>query len=182
VSALLALGVGAWVGRSVRGGVADQFLVKHADRIVPVAAYTPGPAVIDVSDAASLHRVAERFDTVVLHHAGPTEDVFVVRDLDATYRLVVPGGLPRPRRSKPPVPAARTPRRIVRGPKPAVRASRPGPMVSRERVSQEQAPAEPALAEPASELVPEATDSDLTTPLPRVFAPNPGGLWGFATT
>ena len=66
-----------------------------------------GTAVIDVSDAESLHRVAERFDTVVLHHAGPDEDVFVVRDLDATYRLVVPG-IPARQRGKPPVPT-RTP-------------------------------------------------------------------------
>jgi hypothetical protein len=113
VSALLALGIGAWVGRSVRGGVADQFLVKHADRIVPVAAYTPGPAVIDVSDAASLHRVAERFDTVVLHHAGPDGDTFAVRDLDLTYRFVVPGVPDRPR-GKPPVPP-----RVAPAPAPA---------------------------------------------------------------
>ena len=87
----MALGAGAWVGRIGRGDVADQFLVRHADRILPVAVVQPGPTVIDVSDAESLHRVAERFDTVVLHHAGPDEDVFAVRDLDATYRFVVPG-------------------------------------------------------------------------------------------
>ena len=127
VLALVGLGAGAWIGRSVRGGVADQFLVKHADRIVPVAAFTPGPAVIDVSDAESLHRVAERFDTVVLHHAGPDEDVFVVRDLDATYRLVVPG-IPARQRGKPPVPT-RTP---VTAPEPAPLAedlTAPLPMV-----------------------------------------------------
>jgi hypothetical protein len=103
VAALLALVLGAWAGRPV-GGVADQFLVKHADRIVPVAAFTPGPAVIDVSDPESLHRVAERFDTVVLHHTAGGQNVFVVRDVDATYRLVLPGEQPR-RRGKPPVPA-----------------------------------------------------------------------------
>jgi hypothetical protein len=103
--ALGALAVAAWVGRSLGRGVADQFLVRHADRIVPVAAFTSGPAVIDVSDAESLHRVAERFDTIVLHHASPDEDVFVVRDLDATYRYVVPGASNR-RRGKPPVPAS----------------------------------------------------------------------------
>ena len=102
--ALIAFTAGAWIGRSVRGGAADQFLVRHADRIVPVQAFTPGPTVIDVADAESLHRVAERFDTVVLHHTGPDEDVFVVRDVDATYRLVIPGELER-RRGKPPVPA-----------------------------------------------------------------------------
>jgi hypothetical protein len=59
-----------------------------------------------VSDAESLHRVAERFDTVVLHHAGADEDTFAVRDVDATYRFVVPVG-PDGRRGKPPVPAPR---------------------------------------------------------------------------
>jgi hypothetical protein len=101
--ALVTLGAAARVGRFGRGDVADQFLVRHADRILPVASFSPGPTVIDVSDAESLHRVAERFDTVVLHHAGPDEDVFAVRDLDATYRFVVPGASDR-RRSMPPVP------------------------------------------------------------------------------
>jgi hypothetical protein len=101
---LVALAAGAWVGRIGRGDVADQFLMRHADRILPVAAFTPGPTVIDVSDAESLHRVAERFDTVVLHHAGEDEDVFAVRDVDATYRFVVPG-MPDRRRGRPPVPA-----------------------------------------------------------------------------
>ncbi|WP_324275321.1 hypothetical protein [Blastococcus brunescens] len=106
--ALVALGGGAWVGRIGRGDVADQFLVRHADRILPVASFTPGTTVIDVSDAEALHRVAERFDTVVLHHAGEDEDVFAVRDVDATYRFVVPG-MPDRRRGKPPVPAPVSP-------------------------------------------------------------------------
>jgi hypothetical protein len=88
--------------RTARGDAADEFVVRHADRILPVAAFDPGPTVIDVSDAASLHRVAERFDTLVLHHAGEEEDVFAVRDVDATYRFVVPGG--REARARPPVP------------------------------------------------------------------------------
>jgi signal peptidase I len=102
--ALAVLAVAAWIGRSGRGDVADQFLVRHADRILPVAAFDPGPTVIDVSDAESLHRVAERFDALVLHHAGPDEDVFAVRDIDATYRFVVPGS-PDRQRGLPPVPA-----------------------------------------------------------------------------
>jgi hypothetical protein len=102
--ALVALGAGAWMGRTSRDDVADQFLVRHADRILPVAAFTPGRTVIDVADAESLRRVAERFDTLVLHHAGPDEDVFAVRDVDATYRFVVPGA-PGRRRGMPPVPA-----------------------------------------------------------------------------
>jgi signal peptidase I len=100
--ALVVFAAAAWIGRTAPGDVADQFVVKHADRILPVAAFDPGPTVIDVSDAESLHRVAERFDTLVLHHAGPEEDVFAVRDVDATYRFVVPGGAEA--RSRPPVP------------------------------------------------------------------------------
>jgi signal peptidase I len=102
--ALVVLGVGTWIGRTRRGDAADQFIVRHADRILPVASFSPGPTVFDVADAEALHRVAERFDTVVLHHAGEDEDVFAVRDLDATYRFVVPGAEGR-HRGKPPVPA-----------------------------------------------------------------------------
>ncbi|MCA0146950.1 signal peptidase I [Blastococcus sp. LR1] len=96
---------GAWLSRSRRGDAADEFVLRHADRIVPVAAFATAGTVIDVSDAESLHRVAERFDTVVLHHAGEDEDTFAVRDVDATYRFVVPGSPAR--RGKPPVPAPR---------------------------------------------------------------------------
>jgi hypothetical protein len=103
-AALMTLAIGGWIGRSNRKDVADQFLVRHADRIVPVASFTPGPAVVDVADVESLHRVAERFDTLVLHQAGPEEDVFVVRDVEMTYRFVVPGA-PGSRRGLPPVPA-----------------------------------------------------------------------------
>jgi signal peptidase I len=101
--ALVVLAGAAWIGRSARGDAADAFVVKHAARILPVAAFDPGPTVIDVSDAEALHRVAERFDTLVLHHAGEDADVFAVRDVDATYRFVVPGG--REARARPPVPA-----------------------------------------------------------------------------
>jgi hypothetical protein len=103
---LVTLCVTAWVARIGRDGVADAFLVRHADRILPVTSFSPGTNVIDVSDAESLHRVAERFDTVVLHHAGEDGDTFAVRDVDATYRFVVPAG-PDGRRGKPPVPAPR---------------------------------------------------------------------------
>ena len=101
-ASLVVLAAGAWIGRTARGDVADVFVVRHAERILPVAAFDPGPTVIDVSDAESLHRVAERFDTLVLHHAGEDEDVFAVRDVDATYRFVVPGGSEA--RARPPVP------------------------------------------------------------------------------
>ncbi|MGY2077624.1 signal peptidase I [Blastococcus sp. SYSU DS0828] len=108
--ALLVAAAGALLGRTGRGDAADEFLVRHADRIVPVAGFAAGGTVIDVSDAESLRRVAERFDTVVLHHAAAEEDVFAVRDVDATYRFVVPGGAGA-RRGRPPVPApSRAPR------------------------------------------------------------------------
>ncbi|MGY1849771.1 signal peptidase I [Blastococcus sp. SYSU DS1021] len=108
--ALLVAAAGALLGRTGRGDAADEFLVRHADRIVPVAGLAAGGTVIDVSDAESLRRVAERFDTVVLHHAAAEEDVFAVRDVDATYRFVVPGGAGA-RRGRPPVPApSRAPR------------------------------------------------------------------------
>jgi signal peptidase I len=103
VLSLSVLAAAAWIGRTARGDIADEFVVKHAARILPVSAFDPGPTVIDVSDADALHRVAERFDTLVLHHAGEDADVFAVRDVDATYRFVVPGG--REARARPPVPA-----------------------------------------------------------------------------
>jgi hypothetical protein len=114
---LATFGVAAWVSRLGRGGVADSFLVRHADRILPVASFSPGATVIDVSDAESLHRVAERFDTVVLHHAGDEEDTFAVRDVDATYRFVVPVGA-HGRRGKPPVPAPRAAEPVQSQPEP----------------------------------------------------------------
>lgn len=101
---LVVAGLGAWIGRIGRADVSGRFLARHADRILPVASFTPGATVIDVSDAESLHRVAERFDTLVLHHAGEHEDVFAVRDVDATYRFVMPATAGR-RPDLPPVPA-----------------------------------------------------------------------------
>jgi hypothetical protein len=100
---LIAAALGAWIGRIGPGDISGRFLARHADRILPVDSFTPGATVIDVSDAESLHRVAERFDTLVLHHAGEDEEVFAVRDVDATYRFVVPGSAGR-RRDLPPVP------------------------------------------------------------------------------
>ena len=95
----------AWIGRSGRKDPADQFVIRHADRILPVASFTPGPAVVDVADAESLHKVAERFDTLVLHQSSPDEDVFLVRDVEMTYRFVMPSE-PGRQRGKPPVPAS----------------------------------------------------------------------------
>ena len=100
--ALLTLIAAAWVGRGPRGDRTDDFLVRHASRIVPVAPFVSTGTVIDVADAESLVRVAERLDTVVLHHAGAAGDVFAVQDGDTTFRFVgrrtiVPAGSPAPR-------------------------------------------------------------------------------------
>jgi hypothetical protein len=152
--ALVVLAAGAWIGRTRRGDAADQFLVRHADRILPVASFTPGPTVIDVSDAESLRRVAERFDTLVLHHASEDEDVFVVRDVDATYRLVIPG-TPERRRGKPPVPG--------QAPAP-VDVAAPLPMVVQEP-PESTTPLPLIAAEPP----------DLTGPMPLVAPPS--RLW-----
>jgi signal peptidase I len=100
VLALVCLAAGAWIGRPRRGDVADGFLVRHAARILPVVAFTPGQTVVDVSDAESLHMVAERLDGLVLHHAGPTGQVLAVQDSDVTYRYVFPDGMSQ--RPKPP--------------------------------------------------------------------------------
>ncbi len=150
--ALLVLAAGAWIGRTRPGDAADQFIVRHADRILPVSAFHPGPTVFDVADAEALHRMAERFDTVVLHHAAEDEDVFVVRDADATYRFVVPGVEGR-RRGKPPVPMpAHEP------------AETPAPA----------AVAEDVMWEPAS-VVPVPADS--TYPLPLIEPRAHGRHW-----
>lgn len=99
--ALLTLIAAAWVSRGPRGDRTDDFLVRHAARIVPVASFVPTGTVIDVADAESLVRVAERLDTVVLHHAGATSDVFAVQDGDTAFRFVgrrtaVPARSPAP--------------------------------------------------------------------------------------
>jgi len=157
--ALVVLAAAAWIGRTGRGDAADQVLVRHADRILPVAAFTPGPTVIDVSDAESLRRVAERFDTLVLHHAAEDEDVFVVRDVDATYRLVIPG-TPGRRRGKPPVPG--------RSPGPMDVAA-PLPMVVQEQ---------PESTTPLPLIAVEPPD--LTSPMPLVSPlsrPSADGRW-----
>jgi signal peptidase I len=99
--ALVGLAAGAWIGRPRRGDAADDFLVRHAARILPVDAFTPGQTVVDVSDAESLHRVAERLDGLVLHHAGPDGQTLAVRDSDTTYRYVFPDSLSQ--RPKPPL-------------------------------------------------------------------------------
>ena len=99
--ALVGLTAGAWIGRPRRGDPADDFLVRHAARILPVTAFTAGDTVVDVYDAESLNRVAERLDTLLLHHDGPDGQTLAVRDSDTTYRYVFPDGMSQ--RPKPPL-------------------------------------------------------------------------------
>jgi signal peptidase I len=89
-AALAGFALATWVGRGRRGDAADAFALRHGARILPVAAFTPGSTVIDVADADALHRVAERLDALVLHHAGPEGHTFAVRDGETTYRFVMP--------------------------------------------------------------------------------------------
>ena len=173
--AVVTLGASAWIGRTGKGDVADQFLLRHADRILPVAAFTPGPTVIDVSDAESLHRVAERFDTLVLHHATEDEDVFVVRDADATYRFVIPGS-PDRQRGKPPVPASVAVSGDATVALPRVIPVPPGLAAPEPTLR----PEPPAAMVPLPEAGP--VPLDLTAPMPLVALPSrsAGGLWRVA--
>jgi signal peptidase I len=87
--ALVTAAGAGFLGRG-RGGEADEFLVRHAARVLPVTSFAPGNTVIDVADAEALYRLAERLEVLVLHHAGPHTDTFAVQDGDTTYRCVVP--------------------------------------------------------------------------------------------
>ena len=82
--------VATGIGRPRSGDAADEFAVRNAARILPVAGLSPGRNVVDVSDADALRRVAERFDGLVLHHAGPEGQTFAVQDNETTYRFVFP--------------------------------------------------------------------------------------------
>jgi hypothetical protein len=87
--ALVALVASLWIGRPVSGTVVDQLLARHAGRILEVSRFTPGSTNVDLADADALFRVAERLDSLVLHHEGPRGATFAVRDGETTYRYVV---------------------------------------------------------------------------------------------
>lgn len=89
VLALLTLAASAWIGNPTGGSAADQLLARHAGRILEVSRFTPGTTVVELADAEALSRVAERLDSLVLHHEGPLGITFAVRDGDTTYRYVV---------------------------------------------------------------------------------------------
>lgn len=90
VLAVLVTAASGWIGRPRAGNAADEFAVRNAARILPVAGLVPGRSVVDVSDPAALRRVAERVDGLVLHHAGPDGQTFAVQDNETTYRFVFP--------------------------------------------------------------------------------------------
>jgi signal peptidase I len=84
VAALGAAGA-VWLGWPRSGNAVDEFLMRHAGRIVEVNSFTLGATVIDVTDPDALHLVAERLDGLVLHHIGPYGHLFAVQDADTTY-------------------------------------------------------------------------------------------------
>jgi hypothetical protein len=90
LAGLVAFMIAVWFGRPIPAGSTELVLARNAARIVPVSAFTPGSTVIDLADSQALDRVAERFDGLVLHHAGPDGSTFVVQDGDTTYRYVAP--------------------------------------------------------------------------------------------
>ena len=100
--ALVVLVVAAWIGRKRPGSAADDILLRSAARIVPVTGFTPGASVVDVSDAESAAPGGRRLDALVLHLDGEDGHTFAVRDMETTYRYVLPNAVTKP---KPP-PAA----------------------------------------------------------------------------
>ncbi len=90
VGSVLVGAVAGGIARPRPGDAADEFAVRNAARILPVTGLSPGRHVVDVSDADALRRVAERFDGLVLHHAGPDGQTFAVQDNETTYRFTFP--------------------------------------------------------------------------------------------
>ena len=102
LAALLVAVTTSWLGGRRSTGPADEFVLRHAGRVLPVAAFAPEGTIVDVADPEALYKVAQRLDGLVLHHAGPDGDTFAVRDVGTTYRCVVP---------RPPV-VVKAPRRV----------------------------------------------------------------------
>lgn len=61
---------------------------RHGHLLLDVQPFAPptGPPVIDVDDFATLARLAERYEALVLHWTRSDVDTFVVQDQAATYR------------------------------------------------------------------------------------------------
>lgn len=123
--ALVVLAVAGWIGRKRPGDAADDILLRSAARILPVTGFTPGASVVDVSDAASLRRVAERLDSLVLHLDGEDGHTFAVQDVETTYRFVLPNSTkPQP---PPPAPITRPLPRVPAAVLKLVPEEKPGP-------------------------------------------------------
>ena len=95
---LASLGLGAILvlGGPLTGAVADDAVLRRSGRLLPVAGLSPGDVVVEMADAPSLVRLAERVDGLVLHHAAPHADVYVVQHGGTTYRLTVGSGAVQP--------------------------------------------------------------------------------------
>ena len=91
LAAALVAVLASWLGATRTAGPAEEFLVRHAGRVLPVARFVPEGTVVDVADPEALYRVAVRLDGLVLHSTGPEGDVFAVRDVGTTYRCVLSG-------------------------------------------------------------------------------------------
>ena len=90
VVAMLGLVVVTWLGRSPVADAAALF----GNRLVRIEAAPEPSTVVDVADAAALHRVALRLDGLVLHVDGPDGAAFLVQDGDSAYRYRVPPTTP----------------------------------------------------------------------------------------
>ena len=100
-------------GSAVRHGRRRRLVPRAARRPDPAGRrFIPGPPSSTSSDAEALHRVAERLDTLVLHHAGPDERRLRRPRRRHDLPLRRPG-VPRPRRGSP-GPGAGPPRRAPR--------------------------------------------------------------------
>jgi signal peptidase I len=96
VLAGLGLGVVLALAGPLTGAAADDAVLRRSSRLVPVAGLSMGDVVVEMSDATALSRLAERVDGIVLHHAAPHADVYVVQHAGTTYRLTVAGGAVQP--------------------------------------------------------------------------------------
>lgn len=98
VGALLAAGVVALIVRlSAPATEAAAIRRRYGQMLVRIDPM-PMPAgrpVIDVADFATLAKVAERYDLLVLHWARSDVETFVVQDQGTTYRYRTGTGVPR---------------------------------------------------------------------------------------
>ena len=88
VSLLLVAASGLVLARRRARGPADVLHARHGERIVDAEVVIPdGRWVSDVRDAASLGQIAEHYDRVILRTVDGGDDVYLVDDGVAIYRL-----------------------------------------------------------------------------------------------